>query len=423
MTRESRLDFIQLLSEPSLRRLWLSGVAINIVRWLEILAFSIYVLEDTGSPFLVALTLFARMAPLLLSANLASVTGTIDRRALLWGIMLTLAITDGALFLISLLGHLDFRLVLVAAVIAGLAWTIENPLRRTMLAEGAGIERLHVSMGLETLSNQSTRALGPAIGGLLVETIGISGVLAVGLLLHGSAFLAICRLDSDHAGTRKIEGKGGPAGLREGLAFVLSSRLLRATMLVTLIFNLWAFPYVSLAPVIGERILGLSPTGIGLLMATEGLGGVCGAIMIMIAARARWFVPIYTFGAILFAFGTGCLGLIDQAWLAFLMLFLAGLGIAGFNGMQSTIPLAATPADLRVRVLGILTVCIGSAPLGFLLAGLLAEWFGAATAQVMIGAQALAALIAVVIFYPEMVRTGLVEPQHHRPETRARGVI
>ena len=394
----------QLLRDPVLRRLWLAGVAINVVRWLEILAFSLYALEITGSPFLVALTLFARMAPLLLSAYLAALTDRVDRRLLLRLLLMGLVAVDTALFLAWSAGALGIAALLAAAFLAGLAWTLENPLRRTMLAEAAGMDRVHASMGLETASNQLNRALGPAIGGIMIETLGIGGVLLTGAVVHVAGYVAIRALPLELAGRGAKAAGAGWSALVESVRFVACHRLLQATLLITLIFNLWAFPYVGLAPVIAERVLGLSPTGIGLLLATEALGGVSAALLIMVFARQRWFVPLYGWGAALFTVGTFALGVLETAWIAFAVLYIAGFGIGAFNGMQSIIPILATPAELRVRVMGLVTVCIGAAPLGFLYSGALAESFGAATAQLLIGAHGLVALALVAWRYPEIMR-------------------
>ena len=71
-----------LLSDPAFVRLWLSGSLAGVLRWLELLAISIFVLERTGSPFLVALLTFLRMAPLFLCGIPAgAIADRYDRRA------------------------------------------------------------------------------------------------------------------------------------------------------------------------------------------------------------------------------------------------------------------------------------------------------------------------------------------------------
>jgi MFS family permease len=67
-------------------------------------------------------------------------------------------------------------------------------------------------------------------------------------------------------------------------------------------------------------------------------------------------------------------------WLALLVLFAGGLGTAGFGNMQSTLILTEAPAEMRSRLMGIVSVCIGTGPLGVLFAGAVSDRLGPATA-------------------------------------------
>ena len=84
------------------------------------------------------------------------------------------------------------------------------------------------------------------------------------------------------------------AMLRDGWRFARSERLIVGTLAVTLIVNLWGFAYITMVPVIGERVLGLSPALIGVLMSSEGLGAVIGALLVARYDRPRRYTQIYT---------------------------------------------------------------------------------------------------------------------------------
>lgn len=243
------------------------------------------------------------------------------------------------------------------------------------------------------LTNNATRMLGPAIGGGVVAALGMNGVLAVGVVAHLLAAVAVAELAS-RAGAARREPSPLLAGLREGLAHTRRSPLIQATLAVTVIVNLWGFPYVSLGPVIAQEVLRLGPTGTGLLMACEGLGALIGSIVLIQLRRDRLFRLIYLLGTALYLAGVLAFALLPWTIAAALALLLAGFGMAAFNTMQTVIPLAASPPELRGRALGLLAVAMGTAPFGFLLIGLLATGFGApaATATVaLIGLVALAA--------------------------------
>jgi len=398
------------IGAPAARDLWLAGLGVNIVRWLEILVFGLLALELTGSPFWVAMMTLARMLPLLTGAVLTSWVGRWPKPAVLLVVLATLGLTSTALCLIAALGHLALWHLVAAAFIAGLAWTIEVPVRRTALAEAAGLERVQGSMGLEVVSNQITRIVGPALGGLLLDTTGVIGIFAMGTALHGAAFWLVWRQLEPAAAAADGRRQGLRQSIVEGFAYVRRHRLLTGTMMVTLVFNFWGFPYVALAPVIGETALGLTPTGIGLLAAVDAIGALICAFVLIERAGPKGFALVYSSGALVFLLGTLAFGLSTHVFPAALALFVAGIGMAGFNAMQISLPIAATPPEMRVRAMGIVTVAIGAAPFGFLHAGFMGEWLGAPLAQQVIATEGLLALALVFWRWPELLRKEAPKP-------------
>jgi uncharacterized membrane protein YuzA (DUF378 family) len=72
--------------------------------------------------------------------------------------------------------------------------------------------------------------------------------------------------------------------------------------------------------------------------------------------------------------------------------------------MQSTVTFLASPPKARARVMGILTVSIGTCPIGMLHVGLLADLFGAGTAVMIMAIEGLFAIMLVALFWPELRR-------------------
>ncbi len=397
---------------PAARDLWLAGVGVNIVRWLEILAFALLALQLTGSPFWVAVMTTARMLPLLAGAFMTALVASWPKRRVLVAVFSLLTLIGATLWLITASGSLELWHLLAAALLAGFAWTLETPIRRTALAEAAGLERVQASMGLEVVSNQTTRIVGPALGGLLLDTTGVIGVFALGTLVHGLCLWLCWRLTApDDVASEVPQARAGiKDSIAEGIAYVRRHRLLMGTIWVTFVFNFWAFPYISLAPVILETVQLLSPTFIGLVMAAEATGALMAAFVIIANAHPPIFARIYSLGALLFLCGTLTFGFTTTALAATMALFVAGFGMAGFNAMQISLPIAACPPAIRVRVMGLVTVAIGAAPFGFLHAGLMAEWLGAATAQKVIAGEGLVALALVFWFWPELLRREAPKP-------------
>jgi MFS family permease len=394
----------RLLSDPGFVRLWLCGGVTGALRWLELLAVSVYVLETTGSPFLVALLTFLRMAPMLLCGIPAgALADRYDRRHLLVGGLAVLALIAAILGLLALDGRLALWQLALGTLLSGVYWSAELPVRRTMLGEIAGPARLSRAMALESATGNATRMVGPALGGVLMETLGLPGVFLASALLH--ALCALIVLGVAHDGG---EPRAAPAPflamLREGWLFTRARRVVVAALAITVIVNLWGFAYITMVPVIGERVLQLSPTLIGLLLSAEGLGALLGALLVARFERPHRHLQIYTGSSLLFLLGV--LGFAWSSWfpLSLAMILVCGIGIAGFAVMQSTIFFLAAPAAMRSRVMGILTVSIGTGPLGMLHVGLLADWLGAPAAVALIACEGLLALALAVLLWPELRR-------------------
>ncbi len=385
-------------------RLWLAGLGVNTMRWLELLAYGVLALQLTGSALWVAAMTIARLLPLLGGAVVTAAIAGHSRKTVVANIIVLLVVTDVLLLGLVLAGRLALWHMLLAAAMGGVAWTIETPVRRTLLADAVGLNRVSAAMGLEVVGVQLTRIAGPALGGVLLDRGGIASVFAVGIVVHGFCAWMMLSQPPERPTTSPTGLAGLGRSLTEGFVYVRRHRLLTGVVLLTMVFNFFGFPYVALAPVIGERVLALGPSGIGLLLAIDAVGALVAAFVLTGRSRPELSGRIFSLGAALYLAGTLAFGLTRSIEVAFAVLFVGGFGIAGFNAMQISLPLQATPAAMQVRVLGIVTFAIGTAPFGFLHAGLMAEWVGAVHAQRLIAAEGLAATALVLWFWPEMMK-------------------
>jgi MFS family permease len=392
-----------LLADPAFLRVWLTGGIAGVLRWLELLAISVYVLEVGGSPFLVALMTFLRMAPMFLFGIPAgALADRYDRKRLLIIALLVLAGAAGVLAFLALQGRIALWQIGVGTFLSGMFWASEFPVRRIMLGEIAGVARLSRAMALESATSNATRMLGPALGGVLMQATGLYGVYALGALLYLVSAVLVLPVAYRSAGAA---GAGSLlAMLRDGWRFARSERLIVGTLAVTLIVNLWGWAYITMVPVIGEEVLMLSPVLIGALMSTEGLGALIGALLVARYDRPRRYLQIYTASSA--AFLLGVLAFALSAWfpLSLALMLFCGIGIAGFAVMQTTLVFLAAPAAVRSRAMGLLTVAIGGGPIGMLYVGVLADWLGASAAVACLAVQGLILLALAAWYWPELRR-------------------
>ncbi|HEX6110732.1 MAG TPA: MFS transporter [Geminicoccaceae bacterium] len=407
MTDEGRGDgasaAASLLADPAFLRVWLTGGIAGVLRWLELLAISVYVLEVSGSPFLVALMTFLRMAPMFLFGIPAgALADRHDRKQLLLFGLLVLAGAAGVLAVLALQGGIALWHIGLGTFLNGIFWASEFPVRRIMLGEIAGVARLSRAMALESATSNATRMIGPALGGVMIQMIGLYGVYALGAILYLACAVLVLPVAYRSAAAATSASLLGM--LREGWRFARGERLIMGALAVTVIVNLWGFAYITMVPVIGELALGLSPVLIGVLMSTEGLGAVIGALLVARYDRPRQYTRIYTGSSAAFLLGVLAFALSTSVPLSLVLILFCGIGIAGFAVMQSTITFLAAPAAVRSRIMGLVTVAIGAGPIGMLYVGVLADWLGASTAVVLLAIQGLLALGLAAWYWPEMRR-------------------
>lgn len=397
-----------LLRLPDYRRVWLAGLLTGIGRWLEMLALGIYAFEVTRSPFLVALLVIARMLPLaLFGPFVGALADRMEPRRLLFASITAILLVAVTMLVLFLTGVAGYWHVAVAAFVSGALWTTDMPLRRRILGDVAGPGRLGPAMSLDSATNNGTRMLGPLFGGLLYQALGAAGVYAVTGGLCAVALLLAAALLPKAASGGEAPARPATSALTDLLAavrFAISDNDVRRILLVTVVFNIWGFPFTSMIPVIGRDDLGLASGWVGGMAALEGAGALIGALSIATWSNPGQFLRLYYFGTAVYLALVFAVGVAPGVAGVGLALFATGLAAAAFSTMQSTLTYLTAPPAMRGRMFGLLVLCIGSGLIGFSNVGLMAEWFGATVAIRVIAVEGLVALALVGLGWGSLKR-------------------
>lgn len=393
-----------LIREPNFRRMWIVGGASMALQWLEMLAGSIFVFAYTQSGFAVTLVTLARAAPMVLFGLIAgALAERVSRRNLLIAGYTMLIVTSAALGILAVTDLITPWHVGIGMFLTGTVFSMEFPIRRNMLGEFAGMDRISTAMGLDSVARNGMRIIGPLAGGALMQFVGIEGAYFLAMGTYVCLVYMLLRVDN----VRTPAEAGGPSLMStiiEGVRFARSDKAVLGMLSITIVMNIWAFPYMAMVPVIGHERLGLSELPIGMLVATEGFGGLMGALLIAARGSAwTWaYRKMYFFGSCIFM--AAIVGFSLSLWFeaSLLIVLIGGLGVAGFSTMQGTLPFVIAPPAMRSRVLGLLSVCIGTGPVGILHLGLMVTLFGPSLATTIIGLEGLIAMVAVWIWIKEV---------------------
>jgi MFS family permease len=401
-------------------RIYWAGQLLSLVgTWMQSVAQGWLMHRLTGSAFMLGLLGFCQFLPvLLLSLWAGALVDQMDKRRLLF-ITQSLAMVQ-AFVLAAIVSSGAARpwMVLVLAAVFGTINAFDLPARQSFLAELVPKADLPNAIALNSAAFNSARILGPSLAGILVATVGEAGCFWINAVSYIAVLWSLSRLDLP----RPRAGAASPvaaalvrSSLAEGLRYAFSVRPIR-NLLILLGFTAGlGFQYLVLLPVYAREILHGGPQAYGLLVAAFGLGALLSAVRLTQKLDRKDL----RFNLLIGLFSSG-LGLGVFAWSRALPLslaagFVAGFGLIVYVASTNTMLQLTTEDRFRGRVMSLYTLMfIGMAPIGALLAGSIAERYGAPVATTV--SAGILLLGAIWVFFRLRVlarREGEVPPAEH----------
>lgn len=383
--------------DPQYRRLWTVGMLVGLARWVETLAFAVFTFAQTQSALWVASLMMLRMLPLgLFGVSLGALAVRVSRRKVLLTGHAAMLVINLGLLLLSLLGHIEVWHLAAASALNGVLWAGDMPMRRGLMGDIAGPRRVAQAMSLDAAASSGCRLVGPVLGGWLMAHGGLSGVFLCSAVLYVPIVVALAQLKEPRSSVPSSPGSvlGLLAG---GFQAARESPQLRAALWLTILFNLFAWPVLSMVPVIGQERLLLDAQGVGLLASVDGVGALLGALLLSMGASRLRHAPVFLVAVVSFLVLQLLLAWSPKVLLTAVALLALGISQAGFGAMQATLAYTTAPERRRAEAMGLMTMCIGVSPLGFLAVGSLAERWGTSAAILICS---LCGLLAVALTWP-----------------------
>ncbi len=387
----------ELLGHADFLRLWLVGAFANAMRWLELLATGLFAYEVTGSALAVTGVVAARQLPqLLFGAFVGAISEAVNRKLIVMLALTGPALVSTVLATLATTGHLALWHVALGNLVSGTMWATEMSTRRRMVGEVAGPHRIVQAIALDSATSAATRMIGPLLGGLAFQWLHMKGVYTLTALVQFAGAFAMAGLVHTQV-TRPLALARIPAEIAEGLAFAWTKPAILLVFGVTIITNAFAFAYSGLVAPLGRGAFDVSPALVGLLAAGEPLGCLIGGALIAAGFLRMDRRFAFAGGSALFMVTLIVMALSPSYWIALAALIVGGFGTAAFSNMQSTLMLTEVPPAMRSRLMGIVTVCIGTGPLGILAAGALSDAVGPRAAVVLISSLGLLATAVLIV--------------------------
>ena len=384
-------------------RLLITGQSISLIgSQITLVAVPYQVFTLTGSSHAVGLVSLVELAPLIvLSLIGGAYADAIDRRRVLFITQVLLAVMSAALAVNAFAGPALWPLFVIAAFAGGLAG-VDSTTRRALIPALVPPSDLPATAALNAILLRSAQVIGPALGGVIIATIGLGGAYLIDFASFAAALVAVALMRP-----QPPQGGGTPvswAGFREGIGFLRRTPILQGIMLIDINAMVFGMPR-ALFPAIGTEVLGGGAGVVGLLYSAPAAGAFIGALSSGWVGRVRrqgWAVVIAVSG-----WGAAICAVAFVESLAGVLVLLAVAGFADIISevFRATISQAVVPDSLRGRLSALFIIQVTGAPrLGDLESGVVGALIGTQLAVLTGGLACLAGLAAIVMWRPGITR-------------------
>ena len=345
-------------------RLYFAGQSISLAgTWMQMTAQSWLVLVLTHSSTDLGFVIALQALPILLFAPYGGVIADrVDKRRLMIVLQIAMGIQALVLGLLTIAGVVRFWEICVLAVILGLNNAFENSARQAFVREMVGRDELRNAITLNSVTVNAARAVGPAIGGVLIATVGIG----VCFLANAASFVAVVTslMIMDKSALRPSPPAPRARGqLRDGVRYAARTADIAIPLAMMSLVGLFAYEFQVSLPVLAQRTFHGSSVAYGFMTAAMGVGAVIGGLFT--AARGRTGLRPMIIASTGFGIAILACAYAPVLGVAYAALLFVGWASVSFIAIgNSTIQLASDPS-MRGRAIALWQVAFqGTTPIG-----------------------------------------------------------
>lgn len=345
---------------------------------MQSVAESWLVYRLTGSAALLGIAGFAGQVPVLFFATIGgTVADRYNRHRILIVTQTISMVLPLILAALVFTGRVQVWHVLTLAAILGVVNAFDIPARQAFVVEMVGKDDLVNAIALNSSIVNAARSVGPAVAGVLLAAVGEGWCF----LLNGISYIAVItglllmqlprRMQAEHP-TKAL------AGVTQGFRFVRRTMPVRDLLLMVALISFAGQPFATLMPIFAEDILHGGARGLGLLMASAGVGSLAGALLLASRSTIRGLGRIVAASALTFGIALSLFALSTHFWISAILLAVVGMSMITQAASTNTLIQSMVPDAMRGRVMALYVISfMGMMPLGSLVEGWIAEHIGA----------------------------------------------
>jgi len=366
------------LRNPNYRYFY-SGQTISLIgTWTRSAAIGWVAFQLTHSEFLLGIVFMLGSLPIFLFAVYAGSLADRIPKIRIFTLTSWFSLLSSLILAIMLFrGPVHIAYLMVFSALWGLFAVFELPSRQTLMVELVGNKDLVNAIALNSAMVNSTRVIGPAIGGLLLAYFGAAWCFLLDAMSYLAVLYAIhkIQLPESHYAPNKV--KADWKYTLEGFKYLKTNHTMAQAITLLFIMGLGGWAYQSQLSAFAVTQLNMDAKGYGWLLALNGLGACTAALFVATQGSRIVRVKTLYIGAGIYATFIILFGFIHQPVGAAFLLFFAGFGIILFFSIGNSIIQTQSPDHLRGRLMGIWALVFGgSMPIGSFWMGVIAQRVG-----------------------------------------------
>jgi len=386
-------------------RLFYAGQMVTLIgTWVQSVALSWLVYRLTHSPFLLGVVSFASQAPIFFVTPFAGMVADRSDRRRVFMTTRALALVQAAILsVMTLTDNIEINTIIVLALALGIITAVEVPARQSFTVDMVGREDLRQAIAFNAMMFNFTRTVGPALGGIIVATIGEGLCFLLNTISSGAVLISLFMMRLERRGPRPASRPWDD--LKQGFVYVTRHPHIRMILFLSTVCSCFGTSYLALMPAFAQDVLHQGADGLGYIIGAFGAGAVLGAALVS-RLHERHLKLLPTIMAVLLGVSLVLFANVHSLALALIMVLPTGFAYLAIAVSSNTQVQLLSEDAMLGRVMAFYAMgALGSPPLGALLLGTVADRVGVPNAFMLSGGLC---LVAAGISLGSLRRRGMI---------------
>lgn len=405
------------MQHPVFRAVWLATIVSNLGTWIQNVGAAWLMTSLSPSALMVALIQTATSLPMfLLSLPAGALADVIDRRKLLLFTQTWMLVMAAALAIVTWLGLMTPTVLLALTFFLGLGAALNGPAWQAIVPELVPKAELASAVSLSSVAFNIARAVGPAIGGLVIAASGPAATFGLNAVSFVGVIYVLYRWKSTPPRSA-LPAERFWGAMKAGIRYLRHSPSLKIVMIRAGVFILFGSALWALLPIRIRNELNLGAAAYGILLGCLGTGALLGAWVL------PWFRKQFTndvltsVGALIFGAATAALALLNSFPLLCVAMLLGGFAWLAILSTFNVAAITSAPEWVKSRALGVyMLIFNGGLALGSAAWGDLANRAGLRTALLVAAAGLVIGIVAAARYSLNHIEKANLDPSMHWPE-------